>query len=271
MTSCRTYPAELFRIPLLFLLVAGFLGACAPDASRTRQETADGSALLERSDQAFPLEKGIVAVEIDNAFGEINVRDHDRAEVGVHGVAQVPQAGMAQARLSASREGDTLKLVVSRPQASQGGRYDLAAYVPKDMPLILRGKDSRVDARKRMATVVASSTSGGINASSSERLDLTTESGTIRATQRKDSWVGTSRISSDSGRITVLVPLSGNLTLSAETGGQISNNFGLSVHPREGGGSRAGARYGSGSSVLEIISKSGEVVLDQAVLLEEDT
>jgi hypothetical protein len=32
----------------------------------------------------------------------------------------------------------------------------------------------------------------------------------------------------------------------------------------------AAARYGSGTSVLDVGSKTGEVVLDQAVLLEED-
>lgn len=264
------FEPRMIRI-LCALLLTGLLGACAPGATRTEQGQTEKSSLLERSDQAFPLEKGIVAVEIDNAFGEINVRGHDRPEVGVHGVAQVPSAGMAQAKLIASHEGDTLKLVVSLPKDSVGGRYDLAAYVPKDMALILRGNVDRVDARKRAAPVKATSVSGDINASSSERLEISTQSGTVRATQLKDNWIGASHIRSDSGRITALVPLSGNLTLSAETGGQINNNFGLSVHPREGGGSRAGARYGSGSSVFEVRSNSGEVVLDQAVLLGEDT
>ncbi len=70
--------------------------------------------------------------------------------------------------------------------------------------------------------------------------------------------------------IIVVTPLSGNLSLSAQTAGRLSTNFGLSIHPREGGGSMAAARYGSGTSVLNVGSKTGEVVLDQAVLLEED-
>lgn len=255
---------------LLLLIVSALVSACAPNATRTSTDGEAAGALLVRDNVAYPLEKGIAAVQIDNAYGEINVRGHDRAEVGVHGVAQVPDATMARATLVQTREGDILRLRVEMPDGSKGGRYDLAAYVPKDLPLILRGNADRVDARKRIGSVNASTTSGKINASSHGQLELSSTSGMIQAIQLQENWIGTSRISSDSGRIIVVTPLSGNLSLSAQTAGRLSTNFGLSIHPREGGGSMAAARYGSGTSVLEIRSNTGEVVLDQAVLLEED-
>lgn len=256
---------------LLLLMVGALVSACAPGTTRTSSGSEAAGALLVRDDVAYPLEKGIATVQIDNAYGEINVRDHDRAEVGVHGVAQVPDAKMARARLVNSREGDVLRLRVEMPDGTRGGRYDLAAYVPKDMPLILHGNSDRVDARKRVASVTATTSSGKINASSQGQLELSSQSGMIQAIQLHENWIGASRISSDSGRIIMVMPLSGDLSLSARTGGRLSTNFGLSVHPGDGGGHQAAARYGSGTSKLDIVSRSGEVVLDQAVLLEEDT
>ncbi|MGA9421632.1 MAG: hypothetical protein WBW61_04665, partial [Rhodanobacteraceae bacterium] len=81
---------------------------------------------------------------------------------------------------------------------------------------------------------------------------------------------GTSRIETGSGRIRLLVPTFGGITLDAATGGKLSSNFGLSIHARSGGGASAHARYGDGRSRLIVASDSGEVILEQLVLIGDD-
>lgn len=253
-------------VSLLLLLVA-----CT--GSETRKQAPMASSQepsVLREDLEYPLEKSIATVQIDNPYGEINVRDHKSAAVGIHGVIQRLPPDFARARVVSTREGGVLHLKVEMADGETGGRYDMAAYVPEGMALILNGMNDRVDARKRKGPLTVTSQGGDINASSQGRLDLATVSGTIKAAAMAARWPGNSRIRSTSGRIIVLVPLSGDVALHAETGGRLTTDFGLSVHPRAGGGSVANARYGAGTSILQVLSDSGEVVLDQAVLLEED-
>jgi hypothetical protein len=248
------------------------LGGCA--TSRSSVDSADrGQAGPEifREDLTFPIGKGINAVEIENRFGETSVRDHPRIEVGVHGVGQSTAPGPARPRVVSTQAGDVLKLRVELPGEGAGSRYDLAAYVPAGIELVVHGTEHRVDARKRVAPLTVSTSSGSINASSHDRLRLSTESGTIKAVALDGDWIGRSEVRSGSGRIIFVTPLSGNLSLNAQTGGAMSTDFGLTVHPRDGGGHRAAARYGSGASELAVSSDSGEVILEQAVLLGEDS
>ncbi|SFN11112.1 hypothetical protein SAMN05216289_104169 [Dokdonella immobilis] len=247
------------------------LAGCAGSASTPRPaQQPPQQAEIIREDVSFPIEKGVSTVEIDNQYGEINVRDHDEDEVGVHGVIQTLPPDFARARVVSSVNGGVLRLAVELPEGKVGGRYDMAAYLPRSLNLVVNGARDRVDARKRLGPVTARTTSGAINASSHARLDLSTDTGAIKAAVLAERWTGGSRIRSGSGRIIALIPLSGDISLNAETGGRLSTDFGLSVHPRETGGFSASARYGSGASKLEVYSDSGEVILEHAVLLEQD-
>ncbi|MCB1570342.1 MAG: hypothetical protein KDI72_04675, partial [Xanthomonadales bacterium] len=69
-----------------------------------------------REDVSFPLKKGISTVEIDNQYGEINVRDHDEDEVGVDGVAQTVPPDCARDSLVSSVDGESLRLTVQLPE-----------------------------------------------------------------------------------------------------------------------------------------------------------
>ena len=251
-------------------LAVANVGCTRTDATVKAEATSGKQAGVIREDLSFPIDKGVDEIDIENIYGEINVRDRKVDEVGIHGVIQTLPPDFARAHVVSSREGSRLRVVVELPESATSGRYDMAAFVPAAMRLVLKGSRDRVDARHRSATLAISTTTGNIFASSQSRLELSTVSGTIRASALEDSWVGSSRISSDSGRIIVLAPLTGNLALSAETGGRLTTDFGLSVHPRAGGGFAAAARYGAGTSELRVESQSGEVILDQAVLLEED-
>ena len=267
------------RCPAASAAAIAFLGAClliggagcAGSKSQTRvDESAARQPEILREVVSFPIEKGIARVEIDNRYGEINIRDHDEDEVGVHGVVQTLPPDFSRARVVASKVGDVLRLVVEFPNEKAGGRYDMAAYVPRGMSLILNGAADRVDARRRTGDVTVTTTSGNITASSHSRLNLKTESGMIRAMPLEATWAGKTEVSSNSGQIIVLTPLSGDISLTAETGGRLSTDFGLSIRPRSGGGFSAAARYGAGSGQLHVFSVSGEVILEHAVLLEED-
>lgn len=256
---------------LLFACLLIVLAGCAGPASNQRPvQRPTQQADIFREDVSFPIEKGIATIEIDNQYGEINIRDHDEDEVGVHGVVQTLPPDFSRARVVSSVRGEVLRLAVELPEGKVGGRYDMAAYIPRSLHLVLNGARDRVDARKRLGPVTARTTSGAINASSQARLELSTDTGAIKAAVLAERWSGDSSIRSGSGRIIALVPLSGDIYLNAETGGLLSTDFGLSVHPRENGGFSASARYGSGTSKLNVYSDSGEVILEHAVLLEQD-
>lgn len=247
------------------------IAGCARTGATLKAEAApDKQVGIFREDVTFPIDKGVDEIVIENPYGEINVRDRKVNGVGIHGVIQSLPPDFARARVVSSRRENVLRLVVELPEGATSGRYDMAAFVPAGMRLALKGLRDRVDARHRSASLAISTTAGNIHASSRSHMELSTVSGVIRASALEENWAGRSQINSDSGQIIVLTPLTGDLALSAETGGRLSTDFGLSIHPRSGGGSMAAARYGAGTSELHVESKTGEVILDQAVLLEED-
>jgi len=175
------------------------------------------------------------------------------------------------------REGDTLHIDVvvdgataTSDRASAGARADIAVYLPTDLALKLSTRDARIFATRRAGAIEATSESGEIHASSLDRLTLKTDTGQIRAIAIAKDWPGPSEIVTGSGRIVLLVPTFVNVALNADTGGKLSTGFGLSVHSLPNGGHEAHARYGAGTSSLRAHSTSGEIVLEQLVLLGDD-
>lgn len=253
------------------LVLSALLAGCVSSGVREKSaKSTDQQPRIEREDVEFALDKGISRVVVENPFGDVHVRGHEKTEVGVHGVIQRLPPEFSGFKVVASREGRELRLNVTMPEGGSASRYDMAVYVPVELPLTVHGSSHRVVARKRLAPLTITTTSGDIEATSHERLELSTASGMIRAAQLAERWSGTSRMQSKSGRIVALVPLSGDVSIWAQTGGKLSTDFGLSVHPRAGGGFEAAASYGSGGSEMRIVSDTGEVVVDQSVILKED-
>jgi hypothetical protein len=265
------------RLPIRLLCVGVavlVLAACAAPAPTATRATATDAVHTERTDQEFDLDASIMRVAIDNPWGEINIRARDEREVGIHAVIQRKGPRYAKPTFRSRREGDTLHIEIGFDGAVAGsdsaGRIDTAIFLPGELALTLRTRDSRIAAKRRAGEIDASSVSGSILASSYGRLMLHTDSGLIRATAIGAHWSGASDISSVDGRIVLLVPTFGDIALDAQTGGALSSNFGLSVHAASGG-HEAHARYGAGTSPLRVRSRSGEVVLEQLVLLGEDS
>ena len=117
--------ARYLRVPavaktLILACVPAVLAGCAGSSSNQRPAPQPIRQVeIIREDVSFPLKKGISTVEIDNQYGEINVRDHDEDEVGVHGVAQTLPPDFARARLVSSVDGESLRLTVQLPE----GKY----------------------------------------------------------------------------------------------------------------------------------------------------
>lgn len=255
------------------ILVVLLATACSPTTpTQTR-----GVARIDRVDREFDIDSGITRIAIDNPWGEINVRGRDEREVGIHAVIQHLPPAFPDVKFESHRDGDTLRIDVvvagrAKPDAlPRPARADLAVYAPNDLALALSTTDARISAKRRGNAIEAKTTSGEIQASSYGRLKLATDSGQIRAIAIGKRWQGTSELSTDSGRVVLLVPTFGDVALSAETGGKLSTNFGLSIHPLADGRHEAHARYGAGSSPLQVRSRSGEIVLEQLVLLGDDT
>ena len=248
--------------------------ACTP-SSRTSDST-DANVRIERTDQEFDIARDVTRIAIDNPWGEINVRSRDEREVGIHAVIQRMPPQFAAIKLTSHRDGDTLRIDVvlegarEGADAAQAGRADIAVFVPNDLALSLRTRDARISAKKRGGALEAATDSGEIQASSFSRLNLHSRSGQIRAAAIGKRWSGVSEISTESGRIVLLVPTFGDIALTAQTGGKLSTGFGLSVHALANGGHEAHARYGAGTSELRASSTNGEIVLEQLVLLGDD-
>lgn len=256
-------------VVLALLLVA----ACSEKAPTVER----AGARIDRVDREFDIDEGITRIAIDNPWGEINVRGRDEREVGIHAVIQHLPPAFGDVRFESHRDGATLRIDVvatgdAKPEATpRAVRADLAVYVPNDLALALATRDARISAKRRGNTVEASTTSGEIQASSYGRLALKTDSGQIRAIAIGKRWQGASEVATKTGRVVLLVPTFGDVALTAETGGRLTTNFGLSIHALANGRSEAHARYGAGSSPLQIRSDSGEIVLEQLVLLGDDT
>ncbi|HEY0233367.1 MAG TPA: hypothetical protein VGC55_19120 [Dokdonella sp.] len=266
------------RLPkLLFsaVVAAALLAACATPSKVATPAAAANAVRTERTDKEFDLDATITRVAIDNPWGEINIRARDEREVGIHAVIQRNGPRYAKPTFRTRRDGDTLRIEVGFEDATAGtgapGRIDTAIFLPGELALTLHTRDSRIAAKRRAGEIDATSQSGSILASSYGRLTLHTDTGLIRATAIGARWNGASEISSVGGRIVLLVPTFGDIALDAQTGGALSSNFGLSVHADPGGGHAARARYGAGTSPLRVRSRSGEVVLEQLVLLGDDS
>jgi len=256
------------------LVFALFATACSQTPQSANQRT---DVRIERIDKDFDLATDIKRIAIDNPWGEINIRSRDEREIGIHTVIQHLPPKFANVDFKTRRDGDTLHIDVvvaganaTDDRASAGARADLAVYLPTDLALKLSTRDSRIFATRRAGSIEATSDSGEIHASSLGQLTLKSNTGQIRAIAIGKDWQGPSEIVTGSGRIVLLVPTFGNVTLNADTGGALSTGFGLSVHPLPNGGHEAHARYGAGTSSLRAHSTSGEIVLEQLVLLGDD-
>jgi len=256
------------------LVAALFATACSQTPQNNQQQ---GDARIERTDKEFDIDAGIKRVAIDNPWGEIIVKSRDEREVGVHAVVQHLPPKFANVEFETHRDGDTLNIDVvvagataTSDRESAGARADIAVYLPADLALKLSTRDARIFATRRAGVIEATSESGEIHASSLDRLTLKSKTGQIRAVAIGKDWQGPSEIVTGSGRIVLLVPTFGNVALNADTGGKLGTGFGLSVHSLPNGGHEAHARYGAGTSSLRAHSTSGEIVLEQLVLLGDD-
>jgi hypothetical protein len=231
---------------------------------------------IERIDKEFDIAHDVTRVAIDNPWGEINVRSRDEREVGIHAVLQRMPPAYPSLHFRTHRDGATLRIDVvldgATPDAMpMQGRVDIAVYLPGELALALGTHSGRIAAKRRGGPLEATTTSGTILASGRDRLRLHSMSGEIRAMAIGAHWQGDSDVASDSGRIVLMVPTFGDIALDAETGGRLGTDFGLSVQRTPEGHSRAAARYGQGTSALIVRSRTGELVLEQLVLMGEHT
>lgn len=252
-------------------LAAGLmLGACATRPPAPATSTAE--VRIERIDQDFELARGVTRVAIDNPWGEINLRNRDERAVGIHAVIQRLPPTFGAAVFRTRRDGATLhiEVVFEGAAAARPGRADIAVYLPADLALTLRTRDGRISAKTRDGAIAATTEAGDIGVATRGALSLRTASGEIRAKAIGARWTGASEIASERGRIVLMVPTFGDIALAAETGGRLGTDFGLSVHTGADGRHWARARYGRGSSPLRVRSRTGEIVLEQLVLMKDD-
>lgn len=253
---------------IALLLVIALAAACS--GVQPAAEHAAGDVRIERVDREFEIPAGVTRIAITNRSGEINVRSRDEREVGIHAVVQRMPPGHAPAQFRTHRDGDTLAIDVDF-DGGAAGRVDVAAFLPGDIAVALATRDGRISAKRRNGAIEATTESGAILAGSRDRLRLASRSGNIRAVAFGKRWQGESMVETDTGQIVVMVPTFGDVVLDAASGGKVSTDFGLTVRPGDDGRSTARARFGLATSTLNVRSRMGELVLEQLVLLGDDT
>lgn len=261
-------------MPVIAAAMMAVLADCATTTPAPDHAQAD--VRIERIDKEFDIARDVTRVAIDNPWGEINVRSRDEREGGIHAVLQRMPPRYPALRLRTHRDGATLRIEVALDGATPDatpmqGRVDIAVYLPGELALALSTHSGRIAAKRRAGPIEATTTTGTILASGRDRLSLHSVSGEIRATAIGARWQGDSEMTSDSGRIILMVPTFGDIALDTETGGRLGSDFGLSVQRTPQGRNRAAARYGQGTSALTVRSRTGELVLEQLVLLGDDT
>jgi hypothetical protein len=260
-------PAALSPSRVTLLFAAALAASCSGVRPGT-ERTAD-DVRIERVDREFDIPAGVTRIAITNLSGEINLRSRDEREVGIHAVVQRMPPGHAPARFHTRRDGDTFAIEVAF-DGDAPGRVDVAAFLPGELAVALTTRNGRISAKRRPGAIEATSESGPITASSRDRLRLASRSGQIRATAFGARWRGDSTVETDTGQIVLMVPTFGDVVLDAASGGRVTTDFGLSVHPGEGGTSTARARFGLANSNVRVRSRTGELVLEQLVLLGDD-
>ena len=266
-------PGAIVRLATIAVLLGGV--ACAP-VNPPRKVTADGT-WIERTDRNFELPPTVNRVAVDNPWGEIAARGRDERAVGLHAVVQRSAPGHARPEFTSRVDGGTLRITIgfagSDPAdaTSKRGRIDVAVYVPGQLPIALSTRDGRIKVGRRIGPVEARTASGSIQAVSRGRMVLTSQSGAIRAMAFGKRWSGASTVTTDTGAIVFAVPTFGDIVLDARTTGKLTTRFGLSVHTMPDGIHAAHARYGAGVSGLTIRSRTGDIALEQMILLGDDT
>lgn len=239
---------------------------------------AQGPQALDRDSWSGPIAPGS-SIRVDNAFGDVRLR-HGGSEGNLEVAAILQQLSIDGSKLVLSVEitDDTTLVAIVRydhegnpaPQAPRNdrARADLAIMVPEGFPIRVETSHGLIEVRDVRTDIDLHTTAGTIRVAKHHgRITALSEIGPMEITLLPSVTKKTQEFSTTTGPITVFTPATNDLDVSMATSGAFITDFSLKVehHDTEEPNKTATASVGSGSSVLKMTSKRGDLALRRVV------
>jgi hypothetical protein len=223
---------------------------------------------IEKIDETRALD-GRTVVEISNPSGDVRCRAIEGDQVEVAAVVQHHSEDLVSARVTVESADDRLRIGVEfdRPaepvretEAMKRRRVDLTIFIPQGVEVSIETDRGLIEARGLSSGLEARSQTGDIKFRTNGSVQAETRSGNIEVNFSQVSWETPSKLETTTGNLTLWIPRSSDLTIAAETRGEISTDFSIDIE-RPDDTKRATARLGAGSHRLEVISYRGKIGL----------
>lgn len=231
-------------LPLLLLAVLPSAAAAAPLKQDWRIEPFEWHGSLGAG--------RVLAVR--NPYGDVRARRADGATTAVYAAMQRHRDDPREWTISIVESADGLAVEVvlaggAVPAAAADWaprRVDLTVYVPTGARLRVETVDGLIEAKRLGGDVEARSVGGEIVVTTTGSVDARSEAGRIRYSFLDPKWVGSARLVTRSGDITLSLPRGANVDLAVQTRGENST-----------------AVLGAGGSRVAVESESGKVKVQQ--------
>jgi hypothetical protein len=210
------------------------------------------------------------AVRVVNLFGDVYSRFGGyENRVEILATSQRLEVELPELEVRFARGDDGLDITVGfageADEATETrDRIDLVVFVPKDAALDARTGDGLIDVKKLKSDVVASSRKGDLRINSVEgRVSAKTARGDITATLATGATTERQDLTTETGDIEVWLGEDADMNVSVATSGEISTDFSLEIEHRrfEEPSKHAVAVVGQGGPELTLRSKQGRVRL----------
>lgn len=258
------------RVLLAACFASLLLVGCTAQPVRESAATSESPTYsIERHREQRKVEDGVTLLVIDNPYGEIQVRQTRASTLAFQAVEQhigeKPRAAIFDWFHEGEQQGVRVRYAEhdpSTPANPREGRVDLVAFVPSGIAVQLRTDFGDMIVRRINNDVTASSRSGRVTVTARGVLNLSSETGEVRAWNMGYDWPRPSELRSG-GIVMVDVPVFTGLDLEVSARDEIRAEFELDhLSQDEDGVWHARHRQGDGASVIRVTS--GASVLLQA-------
>lgn len=259
------------------LLSATLLGCAASERTgRSIAPAADVPYTIERLERDLLLGDGVRTIRIINPHGNVAIRNTQQRLLGVRAVVQKIGAKPESATITMGARGDVALLEVSYPSdAAHGtdrlveghrkGRADLAVFLPPRMRVEINTTFGNIDVRRVDDDIVARTREGTLVAAATGFLQLTTDSGDLRAWPMSGKASEAFILTTRSGNIVADVPLYGDIKLEARTLGRLDGEADLGLLWTERKGVNEAVREtGAATQSFIVRSETGDIFLQSA-------
>ncbi len=224
---------------------------------------------IERLERAVPLAAGS-ALAIENLYGDLRVRPHDRPEALLVGQAQRHRDDPRASEIAVEESSGRTAIRVVEPAADPAAppawsrrRVDLARLVPPAATLAARSDRGLIEIKGHQGAVHARSRQGDLALRVGGPVDLRAERGSIAVVLQGAGWSHPSRLETVAGDLSVSFSAGADADLVVEARGPVTTDFTIDLERLPAGRRRGRVRLGRGGALVELSSGEGSLELLQ--------